>query len=65
MWGGEWFSFVGSVTRGGGILMTYSVASSVRDALQDNGWRVEKIPTTTRKKNWLKAFRLALPGEPT
>ncbi len=45
--------------------MTYSVARPVREALQDNGWRVEKIPTTTRKKNWLKAFRLALPGEPT
>ncbi|MEY4631099.1 MAG: hypothetical protein RIQ81_1219 [Pseudomonadota bacterium] len=65
MWGFDWFSaLVGSVKRDG-VLMTYSVARPVREALSDAGWRVEKIPTTTRKKNWLRAFRLARAGDPT
>lgn len=64
MWGIEWFSAVAVGVRRDGCLMTYSVARSVRDALESAGWRVEKIPTTTRKKNWLKAFRLARPGDP-
>jgi tRNA U34 5-methylaminomethyl-2-thiouridine-forming methyltransferase MnmC len=64
MWGVEWFSAIAPSVRSDGCLMTYSVARSVRDALESTGWRVEKIPTTTRKKNWLKAFRLARPGDP-
>ncbi len=64
MWGVDWFSAIAPSVRAGGCLMTYSVARTVRDALETAGWRVEKIPTTTRKKNWLKAFRLARPGDP-
>ncbi|NDE15559.1 hypothetical protein EBZ80_11580 [bacterium] len=64
MWGLEWFSAITPGVRPDGCLMTYSVARTVRDALETAGWRIEKIPTTTRKKNWLKAFRLARPGDP-
>ena len=66
MWGAGWFSELADVVRQeGGVLMTYSVARPVREALVAAGWRVEKIPTTTRKKNWLRAFRLAPAGNPT
>ena len=42
----------------GGTLMTYSVRRSVRDSLAASGFEVIKIPTTTMKKNWLKAKKL-------
>ena len=42
----------------GGTLMTYSVRRSVRDSLAASGFEVIKIPTTTMKKNWLKATKL-------
>lgn len=55
MWTPEWFRRLGQVVQPEAILMTYSVARPVREALQTSGWRVEKIATTTRKKNWLRA----------
>lgn len=69
MWGSEWFESLKSIAKPGTILMTYSVARPVREALTRAGWSVEKISTTTRKKNWLKAkfdgFHLAQAMEPT
>jgi tRNA U34 5-methylaminomethyl-2-thiouridine-forming methyltransferase MnmC len=65
MWAAEWFSVLGLVVACNGCLMTYSVARKVRDALEISGWQVEKIPTTSHKKNWLRAFRLARVGDPT
>ncbi len=65
MWTADWFSAVALAVGCDGCLMTYSVARKVRDALEVSGWRVEKIPTTSHKKNWLRAFRLARVGDPT
>ena len=65
MWVAEWFSALGLAVACNGCLMTYSVARKVRDALEVSGWRIEKIPTTSHKKNWLRAFRLAHAGYPT
>ncbi len=65
MWAADWFSALGLAVGCNGCLMTYSVARKVRDALEFSGWRVEKIPTTSHKKNWLRAFRLARAGDPT
>ena len=65
MWGEDWFAEIAPAVRCGGCLMSYSVASRVRKALAAAGWRVERIPTSTRKKRWLRAFRLAREEDPT
>lgn len=58
MWNAAWFSRIGAFAAPGCVLMTYSVARAVRDALTSSGWTVEKIPTTVAmKKHWLKASR--------
>lgn len=41
-----------------GNLVTYSVAGHVRKSLGAAGWKCFKIPTTTNKRHWLKAFPL-------
>ncbi len=55
MWSKEWFQAVKQHSAEGAILMTYSVARIVREALMDAGWQVERIATPGRKRNWLKA----------
>jgi tRNA U34 5-methylaminomethyl-2-thiouridine-forming methyltransferase MnmC len=63
LWTIEWFTRLKKHSRGGCVLVTYSVARSVRDALAIGGWSSEKIPTTTAKKSWLRA--IAVPAEET
>ncbi len=65
MWATEWFSIMALAAAENACLMTYSVARRVRDALLASGWQVQKIPTTSHKKNWLRAFRLARAEDPT
>ncbi len=58
LWTKDFFTKLNAVVVSDGILMTYSVRRSVRDNLMASGFDVIKIPTTTMKKNWLKAKKL-------
>lgn len=55
MWSVGWFKLLRPALAHDSKLMTYSVSSKTRSALTGAGFRVEKIPTTTRKRHWLKA----------
>lgn len=55
MWSQEWFAKIRPHADDGTVLVTYSVARAVRDALEGSGWAWEKIPAGGVKKNWLKA----------
>lgn len=60
LWTPQFFAKLYAAAAPGAILQTYSVARPVREALQQAGWSVEKIPTATGiKKHWLRATRLA------
>ena len=41
----------------GGVLVTYSVARPVREALESLGFRVERLRGRGRKRHWLRARR--------
>lgn len=56
MWGKEWFSVLATLSAPEAILMSYSVARVVRDALGSAGWAVERFKTPVReKRHWLRA----------
>lgn len=55
LWSAEWFARVKNVSAVDVILMTYSVARVVKDALAAGGWAVERIATPGRKRHWLRA----------
>lgn len=56
LWDQAWFSLLRAHSTPQSLLMTYSVARQVRDALSAAGWRWEKIPATlSAKRHWLKA----------
>ncbi len=56
MWDGPWFKKLFQDSHGETILMTYSVARAVREALEEGGWQWTKIKTPSpMKKNWLQA----------
>jgi tRNA U34 5-methylaminomethyl-2-thiouridine-forming methyltransferase MnmC len=55
MWSRQWFSKVLEKSDKDAVLMTYSVARIVKDALTQGGWGVQKISTPGRKRNWLAA----------
>lgn len=56
MWSAGWFTALRPHVGRDAQLVTYSVARSVRDALEQSGWRWEKIKTATKlKKHWLRA----------
>jgi tRNA 5-methylaminomethyl-2-thiouridine biosynthesis bifunctional protein len=56
MWNSAWFSAVKQVAEKDAILMSYSVARRVRDALNDSGWQCERFKTPVKqKKQWLRA----------
>jgi len=57
LWDKEWFSLLTVCSNEKATLMTYSVARSVKDSLIANNWNLTKIPTTTKKKDWLKAVK--------
>lgn len=55
MWSDVWFSKVAEVSSLETVLVTYSVARSVKDGLKEAGWNYEKIPAYGKKRNWLRA----------
>ncbi len=56
MWNSLWFLAVKRVAETDAILMSYSVARRVRDALTDAGWQCERFKTPVKqKKQWLRA----------
>jgi tRNA U34 5-methylaminomethyl-2-thiouridine-forming methyltransferase MnmC len=58
LWGPAWFARVGETAAPDAVLMTYSVARAVREALTAAGWGWEKIATPwPTKRHWLKARR--------
>lgn len=59
MWDSAWFSRLCPVVAADVVLMTYSVARSVRDALAAAGWTPTRIPSRLPpKKQWLRATRV-------
>lgn len=59
LWSASWFEKLYVATKPNGVLMTYSVASSVRAALKESGWLAEKIPGLGHKRSWLFARKPA------
>lgn len=57
LWCHEWFKTLASYTEPGAILMSYSVARSVKDALTQTGWEWQRIPATGCKRHWLRAIK--------
>lgn len=55
LWSAEWFEKIKSISDKNAILMTYSVAGTVRQALENASWHFKKIPAKGKKKQWLKA----------
>jgi tRNA U34 5-methylaminomethyl-2-thiouridine-forming methyltransferase MnmC len=56
MWDGPWFKKLFQASHKQTVLMTYSVARTVREALEEGGWQWSKIKTPSpMKKNWLQA----------
>ncbi|MCB9229652.1 MAG: hypothetical protein H6618_08570 [Deltaproteobacteria bacterium] len=63
LWTSEWFSLLKRSAAEDCVLMSYSVARSVKDALQAAGWLAEKIPASQSKRSWLKAIPLSLTSD--
>lgn len=55
LWDVAWFAKLKSCCNPGAVLVTYSVARGVKDALTNAGWSWELIPTVTAKRHWLRA----------
>ncbi len=56
MWNALWFSAVKRLVEADAVLMSYSVARRVRDALTEAGWQCERFKTPVKqKKQWLRA----------
>jgi len=59
LWTQELFNTLFKHTRPGGILVTYSAKSAVRNALKACGWVVEKLPGPPGKREMIRARRKA------
>ena len=57
LWTKDWFSLLKDHARINCVLMTYSVARVVKDALEAAGWSWKKIAAGGSKRSWLKAVR--------
>ena len=56
MWSREWFGLCRAVAAPDCVLVTYSVARSVREALTEAGWVPEKVEAVgSQKRHWLIA----------
>lgn len=62
MWAGELFRSLVPFCHAGTTLSTYSVAGSVRRALQDAGFAFEKLPGFAGKRHMLRATLPAAPA---
>ena len=56
LWSESWFKKLRDVAQPKCIIMTYSVARVVRDAMAASGFKVERIPALGVKKHWLKGY---------
>ncbi len=56
MWTPEIFSKIGSAMTQGAILVTYAAKGSVRRALQQTGFRVERLPGPPGKREMIRAI---------
>jgi len=57
-WRPEIISRFYQATAPGGVLVTYSVASAVRKALAQAGYKVSKIEARGKKRHWTRAVKL-------
>lgn len=57
-WSADYFSNLAKVVRKGGVVLSYSVARLVCEALKSAGFAVEKIPGFGQKREQLFAVRL-------
>ena len=55
MWSKNWFTKLREVASQKTILVTYSVARVVKDALSEAGWHHRRFPTPGKKRHWLQA----------
>lgn len=56
LWSADWFSSLAEVAAPGCVIMTYSVARTVRDAMSTAGFNVNRIPGYGKKRHWLKGI---------
>lgn len=55
LWTSNWFEKLKSIAAKEAVLVTYSVARPVKDALTQTGWVYQLIPTPGLKRKWLIA----------
>lgn len=55
MWSTGWFQKLLKISHSECVLVTYSVARIVKNALDEAGWLYERVQTPGRKRHWLKA----------
>lgn len=56
LWSSHWFAKLKQASSTDVLLLTYSVAKTVRQNLNDAGWSFTKIAGNQTKKHWLKAY---------
>ena len=55
MWNHTWFKKLHWMLKNSGVMVTYSVARSVRDSLEASHWSVKKVKSGVGKRHWLQA----------
>ncbi|HSG68680.1 MAG TPA: tRNA (5-methylaminomethyl-2-thiouridine)(34)-methyltransferase MnmD [Bacteroidales bacterium] len=58
LWTDEIFQKIAGITVQGGVFVTYSAKGSVRRALQNAGFRMERLPGPKGKREMLRGMRL-------
>lgn len=64
MWSTDWFERVKRAAKPGAVLMTYSVARVVKDALTGAGWTCARFqpPAGSSKRHWLRSTKSEMPN---
>jgi len=57
VWTAEVFRKIAAAMNDGGVLVTYSSKGSVRRAMKEAGFKVEKLPGPTGKREIVRAYR--------
>lgn len=57
LWTPTWFAKILASSKDQVCLVTYSVARTVRDALESSGWNQERFDAGGTKKQWLRAHK--------
>jgi tRNA 5-methylaminomethyl-2-thiouridine biosynthesis bifunctional protein len=55
MWTADWFRRVGEASARDCVMMSYSAARVVKDAMGEAGWTWRRIPGSGKKRDWLRA----------